>query len=36
LSSRWIIWVQIGAALIIVVVGLILTASAIRTVTTLR
>src|SRR6266481_4823026 len=36
LSSRWIGWVQIGAALIIVVVGLILTASAIRTVTTLR
>jgi nickel/cobalt exporter len=36
LSSRWIIWVQIGAALVIVVVGLILTASAIRTVTTLR
>src|SRR6266851_2255666 len=36
LTSRWIIWVQIGAALIIVVVGLILTASAIRTVTTLR
>lgn len=36
LSSRWIVWVQIGAALIIVVVGLVLTASAIRTVTTLR
>jgi nickel/cobalt exporter len=32
LSSRWVGWVQIGAALLIVVVGLILTANAWRTV----
>ena len=32
LSSRWIAWVQIGAALVILAVGLVLTASAWRTV----
>jgi len=32
LSSRWVGWVQIGAGLLIVVVGLILTANAWRTV----
>ena len=31
LSSRWVGWVQIGAALLIVVVGLVLTANAWRT-----
>jgi nickel/cobalt exporter len=31
LSSRWIGWVQIGAAVLIIVVGLVLTASAWRT-----
>lgn len=36
LSSRWISWVQIGAALLIVGVGLVLTASALRTVAGLR
>jgi nickel/cobalt exporter len=35
LSSRWVGWVQIGAALLIVVVGLILTANAWRTVAAL-
>ena len=35
LSSRWVGWVQIGAALLIVVVGLILTANAWRTVAVL-
>jgi nickel/cobalt exporter len=35
LSSRRIIWIQIAAALVIVIVGLILTASALRTLTTL-
>ena len=33
LSSRWVGWVQMGAALLIIVVGLILTANAWRTVT---
>ncbi|MBV9201902.1 MAG: sulfite exporter TauE/SafE family protein [Alphaproteobacteria bacterium] len=33
LSSRWVGWVQIGAALLIVVVGVVLTANAWRTVT---
>ena len=32
LSSRWVGWVQIGAALLIVIVGLVLTANAWRTV----
>jgi nickel/cobalt exporter len=32
LSSRWIAWVQIGAALVILAVGLVLTANAWRTV----
>jgi nickel/cobalt exporter len=36
LSSRWISWVQIGAALLIVGVGLVLTAGALRTVAALR
>jgi len=36
LTSRWIVWVQIGAALLIVGVGLVLTATAWRTVATLR
>jgi nickel/cobalt transporter (NicO) family protein len=36
LSSRWVGWVQIGAALLIVVVGLILTANAWRTVAAVR
>jgi len=36
LSSRRIVWVQIGAALLIVAVGLVLTANALRTITTLR
>jgi nickel/cobalt exporter len=36
LSSRWIGWVQIGAAVLIVGVGLVLTANALRSVTTLR
>ena len=35
LSSRWVGWIQIGAALLIVVVGLILTANAWRTVAAL-
>jgi nickel/cobalt transporter (NicO) family protein len=35
LSSRWVGWVQIGAALLIVVVGLILTVNAWRTVAAL-
>jgi nickel/cobalt exporter len=30
LSSRWILWVQIGAALLIIGVGLVLTANALR------
>jgi nickel/cobalt exporter len=36
LTSRWIVWVQIGAALLIVGVGIVLTATAWRTVATLR
>ncbi len=36
LSSRWIGWVQIGAALLIVGVGLVLTANAWRTLATVR
>jgi nickel/cobalt transporter (NicO) family protein len=32
LSSRWIAWVQVGAALVILVVGVVLTANAWRTV----
>jgi nickel/cobalt transporter (NicO) family protein len=32
LSSRWIVWVQVGAALVILAVGLLLTANAWRTV----
>jgi nickel/cobalt exporter len=36
LSSRWIAWVQIGAALLIVGVGLVLTANALRIVAALR
>ena len=36
LTSRWTAWVQIGAALVIVGVGLVLTANAWRTVTTVR
>jgi nickel/cobalt transporter (NicO) family protein len=32
LSSRWVGWVQIGAALLIIVVGLVLTANALRAV----
>ena len=32
LSSRWVGWVQLGAALLIVIVGLVLTANAWRTV----
>jgi hypothetical protein len=36
LSSRWISGVQIGAALVIIVVGFALTVSALRTVATLR
>ena len=35
LSNRWVGWVQIGAALLIVVVGIILTANAWRTVAAL-
>jgi len=35
LTSRWIVWVQIGAALLIVGVGIVLTATAWRTVATL-
>lgn len=35
LSSRWIAWVQIGAALLIVGVGLVLTANALRVVAAL-
>jgi nickel/cobalt transporter (NicO) family protein len=34
LTSRWIAWVQVGAALLIVGVGLVLTANALRIVTT--
>ena len=30
LSSRWVGWVQLGAALLIVIVGLVLTANAWR------
>jgi hypothetical protein len=33
LSSRWISWVQVGAALLILGVGLVLTANAWRTAT---
>jgi nickel/cobalt exporter len=36
LTSRWIAWTQIGAALLIVGVGLVLTANAWRTVATVR
>ena len=36
LSSRRIVWIQIGAALLIVAVGLVLTANALRTITALR
>lgn len=36
LSSRWVVWLQVGAALLIVLVGLILTGTAWRTVATLR
>ena len=36
LSSRWIVWFQMGAALLIVCVGLVLTVNAWRVVTTLR
>ena len=36
LSSRYIAWVQIGAALLIIGVGLVLTANALRTVAALR
>ena len=36
LSSRWIGWVQIGAALLIIGVGLVLTANAVQTVAALR
>jgi len=32
LSSRWVGWVQLGAAVLIVIVGLVLTANAWRTV----
>ena len=32
LSSRWVGWVQLGAALLVVIVGLVLTANAWRTV----
>jgi nickel/cobalt transporter (NicO) family protein len=36
LGSRWIAWIQIGAALLIVGVGLVLTANALRVVAALR
>jgi len=36
LSSRWVGWLQVGAALLIVLVGLLLTANAWRTVAALR
>jgi nickel/cobalt exporter len=36
LSSRWIVWVQIGASLLIVGVGLVLTANAVQTVAAVR
>ena len=36
LSSRWVGWLQVGAALLIVLVGLLLTANAWRTVASLR
>ena len=36
LTSRWVAWVQIGLALVIVGVGLVLTANAARLVATLR
>ena len=36
LSNRWMSWVQIGAAVLIVGVGLVLTAGALRTVAALR
>jgi nickel/cobalt transporter (NicO) family protein len=36
LTSRWIVWVQIGAALLIVGVGIVLTATAWRTVAALH
>jgi nickel/cobalt exporter len=36
LSSRWIAWIQIGAALLIAGVGLVLTANALRIVAALR
>ena len=36
LSNRWMSWIQIGAALLIVGVGLVLTTTALRTVTALR
>ena len=36
LSSHWVGWLQVGAALLIVLVGLLLTANAWRTITSLR
>ena len=36
MSSRWVGWLQVGAALLIVLVGLLLTANAWRTVASLR
>ena len=36
LSSRWIAWVQIGTALVIIVVGVVVMANALRTVAMLR
>jgi nickel/cobalt exporter len=36
LSSRWMGWIQIGAAVLIVGVGLVLTVNAVRTITALR
>jgi len=36
LSSRWVGWLQVGAALLIVLVGLLLAANAWRTVASLR
>ena len=36
LSSRWVGWLQVGAALLIVLVGLLLTANAWRTIASLR
>jgi nickel/cobalt transporter (NicO) family protein len=36
LSSRWMFWIQIGASLLILGVGLVLTVNALRTIAVLQ